>query len=453
MQIILNFIRFIVRRIILAGFLIRKHFWRHFFSSIGLLTTLFIVAAILGTLRPLKDAIVKKMEGTLPGETLRVTPAKFEVPPLAFFSKQRDLALGASERELARVRALPGVVRAEPTQIMQTPAVGRIEHPLLAHMNWQFDVMLQGITDRTARPYLQCLKNFQPTTIEDSDGKKIPLIPILAPATYADIASAYAMINGLPAVQPKDFLGVKIRIILGRSVMGFTAPVQETVMGQLCGFLPPGIVSTIGAPLNWVRNSHLSRGMKKSASHYDQIFVTTSDPKNQQRVVAGIQKLGLKVAESKPKYKELYSTLSKADYILWGFAGILLILTTIALFNAFTLLAMEKKYEFGLFLVFGASPFFLWFLMFIEGAFWGALHGALAILLAGEFFPFIMARLSEIPFFASLNAADLETLQFVLSSQEKWILISATSLFSGIASLLPAIIFLGKSTLSLVKKD
>lgn len=448
-----SLLRFSMRRFYLIFFIIIKHFWRHFFSSIGLFVTLFIVVLILGALRPMKNMIVRKMEGSLPGEVLRLTPRQFQMPPLAFFSKQRDIALGISNYKINTMRKWPGVKEVNMTQVLQTPASAKIEHSLLKNMNWRFDIMLQGASDRLVKPYLKCMRNFRPQKYTDDSGVKMPMVPLLAPESYADIASAYAMINGLPPVQPESFLGVKIRIFLGRSVMGFQSKNQETIMGKICGFLPAGIVSTVAVPLNWVRSTHKNRNMRRAASHYDQVFVKVSDPKKIPSVVQKAKRMGLLTPKAKKQFNRLYSLLEKADWIFWGIAAVLLLLTSISLINAFTLLANEKKYEFGLYLVFGASPFFLWFIMFIEGAFWGALHGVGSVVAGSFFFPHIFETVKSLPMIANVAGSGDIALKFQLSFAEKTSIILMASLFSGVASLIPAILFLGKRTLTLVKKD
>lgn len=128
-------------------------------------------------------------------------------------------------------------------------------------------------------------------------------------------------------------------------------------------------------------------------------------------------------------------------------------LAAIALANSFALLAVQNRYEFGLYLVFGSSMFFLWFLLAIEGAMWGFIHSALAIWLSEPALRILQTHLTDIPWFTSLSGTDISQLKLTLSTSQRMLIYTAAIGVSAMASLIPGAIVLGKKTLSLVKKD
>ena len=127
---------------------------------------------------------------------------------------------------------------------------------------------------------------------------------------------------------------------------------------------------------------------------------------------------------------------------------ILLILSGISLVNSFTLLAVEKKYEFGLYLVLGSSPVFITVMMFLEGALWGAIHSIISLGLADVCFNYLKTNLQFIKTYP-----ELAQIKFSLSGTERSLMILFAVLFSGLSSMLPTVLLMYNKTIELIKKD
>lgn len=455
----MNAIRFVLRRLLLIAIIARKHFFRNALSSIGLFLSLVVVITILGVLEPLKSLIRQKMEASLPPQTLRLVP---ELSVMGkgnkdwnLFRKEKDTLMPITSRTLERARhwGKPGDVRSVyATQLLQQPAIGRFEDPILSQLGFSFDLVLQGVPAHMLKPLMRCRAPLKGIQVEDKD-KMIDEIPVIVPESYLEIMYAYAMINGLPNISANNLIGLKLRAQLGQSIVGTKWSKTEDALLVVCGFAPAGIVSALGAPLDWVQKKHRERKQINALNSFDQIFVEISNEKVLPEILRAARAERLRIPEQNKKFDAILKSLEKIDLIFLIIAVVLGGLAAIALANSFALLAVQNRYEFGLYLVFGSSMFFLWFLLAIEGAMWGFIHSALAIALSEPALHFLQTHLSEIPWFTSLSGTDISQLKLTLSTSQRMLIYTTAIGVSALASLIPGAIVLGKKTLSLVKKD
>jgi hypothetical protein len=455
----MNAIRFLLRRLLLIAIIARKHFFRNALSSVGLFLSLVVVITILGVLEPLKSLIRQKMEASLPPQTLRLVP---ELSVMGkgnkdwnLFRKEKDTLMPITSRTLERARhwGKPGDVRSVyATQLLQQPAIGRFEDPILSQLGFSFDLVLQGVPAHMLKPLMRCRAPLKGTQVEDKD-KMIDEIPVIVPESYLEIMYAYAMINGLPNVSANNLIGLKLRAQLGQSIVGTKWSKTEDALLVVCGFAPAGIVSALGAPLDWVQKKHRERKQTNALNSFDQIFVEISNEKVLPEILRAARAERLRIPEQNKKFDGILKSLEKIDLIFLIIAVVLGGLAAIALANSFALLAVQNRYEFGLYLVFGSSMFFLWFLLAIEGAMWGFIHSALAIALSEPALHFLQTHLTEIPWFTSLSGTDISQLKLTLSTSQRMLIYTTAIGVSAMASLIPGAIVLGKKTLSLVKKD
>lgn len=452
-----EFIIFLWHRIYLFFYLGKVHFFRNLFSSLGLFLTLCVVIILLGLLRPIREALLLKAQKSLPTEMLRLTkvPKTEKNILFPFLQAKRDMILGFVEKDIQKIANFPGVKKIYVSQILQKPAMATIDHPLIEKLglHFYFDVLFQGVQKEFVGKYLQCMKDFQIAKEKTAQGQTISVLPLVVPETFAEIAYTYGMIFGVAELNPKDFIGLRLKIRLGESTLGIRTPKKSLVIGKICGFVPEGIVTVLGVPLNFVKEEHRQLEQKNALNSYDQLFVVFQNTLALEEFKKMAAKEGWQLPAQEKKYAELFRILDKLDYLFWGIAFILLLLSILAMANAFALLAVEKKFEFGLYLVFGASPIFLWTLIFLEGAFWGFFHSSTSLWLSEKIFETIKPYLGQLPFFIDLNFSLETNLKLSLSAQEKTLLIFGSSLIGGISSLVPTIFLIGKKTLDLVRKD
>lgn len=455
----MNILRFLARRLYLIAFIARKHFVRNALSSVGLFLSLLVVITILGVLDPIKNMIRSKMESSLPPQTLRLVPDLHVMgkgnSTWGMFKKEQDILMPINNRTLERAKnwGKPGDVRnVTATQLLQQPAIGRFEDPILSQLGFSFDLVLQGVPQKMFRPLMRCRAPYAGTRVEDKD-KEIDEIPVVVPESYLEIMYAYAMINGLPNISAQNLIGLRLRALLGQSIVGTKWSRTEDAFLVVCGFAPPGVVSALGVPLEWVQKKHRERKQLNALNSYDQIFVEIASEKVLPEILRAAKSERLRVPEQSKKFDSILKSLEKLDLIFLVVAVILGGLAAIALANSFALLAVQNRYEFGLYLVFGSSMLFLWFLLAVEGALWGFIHSALAIALSEPALRFLQQHLTELPWLTKLSGSDLSELKLQLGRSQQALIYTAAIGISALASLIPGAVVLGRKTLSLVKKD
>jgi len=447
---------FVSRRIYLFFYLLRKHFFRMLFSSVGLLVSLVFIFSILGILRPVKKFIVDQFEKNIAPDTLVVRQIQDNHKTASLISllrTKKDITLGITSEKVEMIRKWSEVKKISQTQILQKPAMGQFDHPVLSKMGIAFDLLIQGVSSDLVSQNLKCMKDFKPSVDVKQDGNRMEVVPLILPESFAEMAYAYTMMNGLPAVSKSNMIGLRLKLNIGQSVISGITGSSNEVIGVVCGFAPQNIVSILGVPLKWVRGIHLNGRQYKAANSYDKIFIQLKNIKDMETISNRLALNGLTVISgSNNSYIKVTKWLNNLDILLWTFVFILLFISAISLSNSFMILTTQKKYEFGLYLVFGASPMFLWMLIFFEGAFWGAFHSSLAYWIAENFYQVLQSSLRVIPYINEMNKTDM-VFDFNITLAEKWYLISGSILFSGISSLIPAVLMTGKKTLSLIKKD
>ncbi|MDH4200519.1 MAG: hypothetical protein OEV66_09085 [Spirochaetia bacterium] len=426
------------------------------FSSVGLLVSLVFIFSILGILRPVKKFIVDQFEKNIAPDTLVVRQIQDNHKTASLISllrTKKDITLGITSEKVEMIRKWSEVKKISQTQILQKPAMGQFDHPVLSKMGIAFDLLIQGVSSDLVSQNLKCMKDFKPSVDVKQDGNRMEVVPLILPESFAEMAYAYTMMNGLPAVSKSNMIGLRLKLNIGQSVISGITGSSNEVIGVVCGFAPQNIVSILGVPLKWVRGIHLNGRQYKAANSYDKIFIQLKNIKDMETISNRLALNGLTVISgSNNSYIKVTKWLNNLDILLWTFVFILLFISAISLSNSFMILTTQKKYEFGLYLVFGASPMFLWMLIFFEGAFWGAFHSSLAYWIAENFYQVLQSSLRVIPYINEMNKTDM-VFDFNITLAEKWYLISGSILFSGISSLIPAVLMTGKKTLSLIKKD
>ena len=450
----MSWLFFVLHRGYLILFLWYKHFFRIAASSISFLITLILVVLFLGVMRPIKSLFVQKLEGSLPGELIKLRPKEMSenVNPLSLFQKKPDVHFGVTKKEIRRIQSWKDVQSVHYTQMLQRPVLTYLKHPLLSNLGGgiRFDILIEGVKPSLVKPYLFCMKNFKPQRKKQPDGQMVVILPVVVPEIYVSIAQVWLSVNQLPMPKMDSFEGIDLNMLVGQSILKRRGEPQESirVIGRVCGFIPEGIISTMGVPIRWVEGYHRSQDMKIAADSYDQIFVRVKNSKNVGKIKKRLKKYNLVSHARSKKYGELFRWISKIDYIFWSTAFILILLSGISLVNSFTLLSTEKRYEFGLYLVLGSSPLFIWVMMFFEGAIWGGIHSFLSFKVADLLFVYLKDNLPFIKLYPELGL-----INFSVPFQEKFWLVVIAVTFTGLSSMIPSVLLMKNKTINLIKKD
>ena len=252
----MKYLYFILHRAYLIFFLWYKHFFRIAAASIAFLVTLSLVIFFLGIIRPVKDFFAKKLEGSLPGEIIKAKPkdiSKYS-NPIALFQEKPDIRMGVTLKDIGRIQSWKGTNQVYYSQMMQRPILAHLKHPFLVSLGGglRFDVLMQGIHPKLAKPYLFCMKDFKPRKKYNPKLKKTEIIiPMVVPNIYINIAQIWLSVNRLPVIDMNSLVGLNLELIIGKSLVNRRGSDLLKLKGKICGYVPEGIVSTLGVPIKW----------------------------------------------------------------------------------------------------------------------------------------------------------------------------------------------------------
>ncbi|MDH5717467.1 MAG: hypothetical protein OEZ22_07485 [Spirochaetia bacterium] len=450
---IIYFLNFLRKQISVFILLSRKHIVKNILSSFGLFLTLIILIFSLGLIRPIKNHIESKLEESLPSKVIRLQAEQKEEKSLIFslFGNPQGVNMGISTKEIREIKKWDHVENVFYTQMFQQPAMVAVEHNALQGIAFQMDMIFQGIDETLVKSHLLCMKDFKPDARKLPNGGTISVIPVVVPEKYAEILYSYGLIiPRMPLIKKENLIGLELPVKIGRSVVMRNAEVKENIIAKVCGFIPEDYVTAAGIPLEWVQWKHQQWKMTNAVNSYDQVFVKVSHPKYIEEIKEKALKMNLIAPVKKDEYNMLYKKIEQFDYLFMALSFILLLITLISLFNSFSLIAATNKYEFGLCMVFGASPFFIWVIMFFEGALWGFIYSFLSFELAELLYNYLREIFLSIPLISEVTANQKG---LMISASEKTYLTLSAILLAGFFSFLPAVLLTAKKTISLIKKD
>ncbi|RME92609.1 MAG: hypothetical protein D6767_02825 [Candidatus Hydrogenedentota bacterium] len=444
---IASFLLLFWRKTILFFLILKSHFWRVLFSTIGIPFALTVLIAGSLLIKPVKSLLKNQMKQKIPATWIKATSNKVKQTPslLNLFSKNQDVAFGISAATIRQIQRWPEVTRIYKTQILQKPASASLKHPLLGKMGtgFRFDIMLQGVSEDILLRYVN--KKYKAAVRKPNPQN----LPVFIPEAYAQLVTSYAMVNGLPVVNLKEIPDLKLVLYIGQSIMRTETESLSVEEAPIAGYLPSEFISAIGVPLSWVRQYHIKHNMKKAANSYDQIFVRVNSVSLATKVIRRLQKLGLKVyPPQKQNYNAMIRVLDKLDLI--GNFALLLVLFMLATLtaNAFIGITLRHQYEYGLFLMSGSSTIYLWGTLFLEGALWGFLYSYLSYASIEKFFPVSIQYVDSEFWKGLLNLAKQE-----MSTFPKVIWFFSISLLCGMSAWLPSFLLVGRNPLNLIRKS
>lgn len=429
------------RRLYLVFLSYRSHLFQVLFSTFSIPIALSILLVGWVSVTPVKSLLKARMMSRLPSTMIKATAAQ-AVRPADLFSlleQSGDRAYGISEKKLKRIRQWKEVKAVYATQILQKPVSASLKHPLLGALGGgiRFDIMVQGISSPIIKKY----------------GGKNQTRKLTAwlPETYADLVTSYAMVNGLPVVDLREIPDLQLEIFIGQSIMKRNPKEFTRVLVPIAGYLPPEFVSAVGVPLEWVIRYHREHQMPLAASSYDQIFVIVKSIQHAPRVEKRLKRMGLKVKpRDKQNYNALLNVLNYLDTVTAALGLLILVMMSTVIGNAFINITRKRKYEYGLYIMSGASGFFLWSMIFAEGILWGGAYSWLCFVTVKSALPHFAEAAQTIPFLQTLMQAASQELLRLETHLFRYILLIAG--ICGLSAWLPSFFVIGRSPLKMIRK-
>lgn len=227
-----------------------------------------------------------RFAGSVPPNTIKVSP-----PPSreSFLFQTAGSATGISERRLARIRGMKGVVSVEPVLPVEVPMQAGI---YLLGFGYRIDLMALGVPYSLIKEglkegrYRRLWRNARP-------GGELPVIvPVQALEAYND---GMAGPNGLPRISARMATGIKFRLVFGRSSLrSLDRPAEESAV--IAGFTErPNLIALL-VPIN-VAREYNRRFVEGYRTKYLHLYVKAAGHESLIAVRRGIAGMGL-VAET-----------------------------------------------------------------------------------------------------------------------------------------------------------
>lgn len=220
---------------------------------------------------------------------------------------------------------------------------------------------------------------FRGTKINWKKFKSKKQVPIIVPYFALDLYNNFAAVNNLPEFGEKALLDFPLDILIGSSSFMGDSPFQYTYNAKIYGFTSALSTTGIVVPSEFIRNfckRHKSSGFSKDNCFSSiMLFVKSKTTQQLPSVVKKIKRLGLHVESNKDIAEKTRSALSFIDGAFSLLMTIILILTVIAIFNAYLAIVYSRSQEISLTRVLGVSKLRIVIVFIIEAGLVGIIYG------------------------------------------------------------------------------
>lgn len=204
-------------------------------------------------------------------------------------------------------------------------------------------------------------------------------VPVIVPYFALDLYNNFAAVNNLPEFGEKALLDFPLDIVIGSSSFMGVGPYHDTYNAKIYGFTSALSTTGIVVPSEFIRDFckkyNTSSASKKSCFSSVMLFVKAKSTGQLPSVVKKIQQLGLNVESNKDIAEKTRKALSFIDGAFSLLMTIILILTVIAIFNAYLAIVYSRSQEISLTRVLGVSKVRIVVVFILEAGLVGIIYG------------------------------------------------------------------------------
>lgn len=355
---------------IVAGNLLEKK-WRTlltvFVIAFSVLVTLGVTAISTGLMTGLKQ----RAADMFPPTVIMVKPKTVALAMLSFNTAS------INDGTVKQISELRGVSKVEPQLSLRVPLRMEVE---IAGQYAVTDAVVIGVDPDTLQGSVKTGFNF---AYDEATSQPIPCI---VPRLLLDMYNlAYADSIGLPKINEQFLLGKRFTMVLGGTYLAGGSGAQETkLLCQVVGIVSdPSLVPGVYMPMEYARriNSDYSGS---SAQPYTALRVVVDQPDQVKAIMDELSGMGLLVEGNQWAYESITSGIRISTILLYLFAGIIILISAVAILNLFSLVMAHRTGEIRLLMAVGATRSYLRWIYFSEAlamALTGAILGGLAALL------------------------------------------------------------------------
>lgn len=359
---------------------LKRNFFRSFFSGFGIIIGIASLFYFITIGSGLNSFIMSREMQQLPMNMLRVRTTELSLGIFRFGQPSFMKSATISAEAVSNFSRIPGVKKVYP--------VMNVLFPISAELS--FGALLQG-TRYQRRYRTDLIMSGAPEGLVKEDikipgvrfSRKSWPVPVLVSRHILDIYNAgFASSQDLPKLSEKALLGFRFTLLLGRSTLiRKTGTRGVRVPCRVVGFTTKSEMLGLVMPLDYTAlyNRQFVQGWKEP--RYSSAYIQALSSDKVAVIADQIEKEGYTVHAQ----KKVSNLILLVTFMLGLFSGIIILVASISIFNAFSVIVNQRRMEIGLYRSFGATRNFIRWLFLSEAGIIGGLTGTIGIV-TGIFF-------------------------------------------------------------------
>lgn len=359
---------------------IKRNFLRGFFSGIGIIIGIGSLFYFVTIGNGLNNFIISREMQKLPMNMIRVRTTELSLGVFRFGQPSFMKSATISPQAVANFKKMKGVTAVYPVMNVMFPISAEIS----------FGTLLKG--RRYRRRYrTDLIMSGAPAGLVQEDikmkgiefNRKSWPVPVLISRHILDIYnSGFASSQDLPKLSEKALLGFRFTLVLGQSTLVRKKGVTGVrIPCRVVGFTTKSEMLGLVMPLDYTAlyNKRFIRDWKQA--RYSSVYIKATSSDKVATIADEIEKAGYTVHAQ----KKVSNLILLITFMLGLFSAIIILVASISIFNAFSVIVNERRMEIGLYRSFGATKGFIRSLFLGEAAVIGSITGGIGLLL-GIFF-------------------------------------------------------------------
>ncbi|MDR2735019.1 MAG: FtsX-like permease family protein [Spirochaetota bacterium] len=355
---------------------IRRNFIRSFFSSIGIIIGIGSLYFFVTIGSGINEFIVGREMQKLPMNMLRIRTTELSLGVFRFGQPDFMRSATITENALESFRSIEGVRAIYPVMNVLFPISALLSFSSILpdqtfRQGYRTDLIMSGAPEELI------LEDIALTNAGFSDTASP--IPVLLSRAILDIYnSGFAAGQNLPKLSEKALIGFQFDLTLGQStLMQRRGARTRTVPCRVVGFTEKAEMLGLVMPLKRVQefNQQFVEGWRENK--YSSVYILAESSDRVAYIADEIEKTGYTVYAE----KKLSNLIILITFILSLFSFVIIVVAAISIFNAFSVIVLQRRMEIGLYRSFGATRGTIRRLFMCEAGVVGSFTGIIGIIL------------------------------------------------------------------------
>jgi len=327
--------------------------WRTVFAVFVIAFAVTVALAVTAVSSGLLRGIQERAKDMFPPTVVMAKPKTVALAMLAFN------ASSITDETVKKIQAVPGVSKVMPQLSLKIPLRVEVE---IAGQYAVTDAVVIGIDPEIAKA------NLLPNVHFEYDDQTSQPMPVMVPRVLLDMYNlAYAESMGLPKLSESFLVGKKFTMVFGQTYMtGSAGGKQDKLLCQVVGLSDDNsLVPGAYIPMEYAQrlNAWYSGN---SQQPYTALQVVIDRPDQVPGVSKELSDLGLMVEGKQWAYESITFATRAGTALLYGFALLILLVTSFSILNLFSLIMAHRTEEMRLLTAVGGTRATLRWLYFSE---------------------------------------------------------------------------------------